>query len=37
MIFLNENHLFEVMGLTNTNEGELNDLFSEDITKYLKD
>lgn len=37
MTFLNENHLFELMGLTNTNEEELNELFSSDITKFLKE
>lgn len=37
MTFLNENHLFEIMGLTDTNEEELNELFSSDITKYLKE
>ena len=33
---MNENHLFEAMGLTLTNEEELQDLFSEDINNYLK-
>ena len=37
MLFLNENHLFEAMGLTGTNEEELNELFSDDITRYLKE
>ena len=37
MTFLNENHLFEIMGLTDTNEEELNELFSSEITKYLKE
>ena len=37
MVFLNENHLFEAMGLTGTNEEELNELFSDDITRYLKE
>lgn len=37
MILLNENHLFEAMGYTETNEEELNQLFSDEITKYLKE
>ena len=36
MRFMNENHLFEAMGLTVTNEDELEGLFSAEITNYLK-
>jgi hypothetical protein len=33
---MNENHLFEAMGYTQTNEEELSQMFSEDINNYLK-
>lgn len=33
---LNENHIFEALGLTNTNEEELTQFFSGDINEYLK-
>lgn len=33
---MNENHLFEAMGLTQTNEGELEQIFSKEINEYLK-
>jgi len=31
-----ENHIYEALGLTTTNEGELQEFFSEDINHYLK-
>lgn len=33
---MNENHLFEAMGLTLTDEQELEEIFSPEITEYLK-
>ena len=33
---MNENHVFEALGLTTTNAEELGQLFSEDINQYLK-
>ena len=33
---LNENHLFEALGLTQTTEEELEELFEENITHFIK-
>lgn len=33
---MNENHLFEAMGWTQTNEKELENIFSKEINDYLK-
>lgn len=33
---MNENHLFEAMGLTQTNEQELSALFSPEMNEFLK-
>lgn len=33
---LNENHLLEAMGLTQTNEEELSTIFSPELNEYLK-
>lgn len=33
---MNENHVFEALGLTTTNAEELSQLFSEGINQYLK-
>ena len=33
---MNENHLFEALGLTTTNEDELTEIFDNEINDYLK-
>jgi hypothetical protein len=33
---MNENHLFEEMGLTHTNEEEIEQLFSSELNEFLK-